>query len=152
MNLLTLRAAVAATLIAGQVPSCAADTGGMSMKGTVASAPVMATADYRFELTGPQRSDVGRSSVSIRLIHTTDNKPVVGAIIVESRADLSPIGMTTRTAPIKALPSATPGVYTFEIVNGAVWNKPAKWALTFAVKVKGEAQAVHGSVIVQLSP
>jgi hypothetical protein len=150
MNPPTFGVAVAAILIAGQSPSCAADTGGTSMKGTIA--PMTATAGYRFELTGPQRSDVGRSRVSVRLIHTTDNKPVIGAIIVQSRADLGPIGMTTRTAPIKALPSTTPGVYTFEIVNGAVWNKPAKWALTFAAKVKGEAQTVHGNVIVELSP
>jgi hypothetical protein len=147
---LMLGAVVASALIAGSGPNYASDTGGTSAKGT--TAPVTATTGYRFELTGPQRVDVGRSTVAIRLIRTTDNKPVIGAIIIQSQADLGPIGMATTTASIKQLPSSTPGIYRFEIANGTVWNRLDKWALTFSAKVQGEAQVVRGSVIVQLSP
>ncbi len=150
MRSLVLGAVVASALISGSGPRCAADTSGASMKGTMA--PVTAAKGYRFELAGPQREDVGRSTLSVRLIRTPDNKSVIGAMIIQSRADLGPIGMATMTAPIKQLPSTTPGVYSFEIANGAVWNKPDKWALTFSAKVQGEARTVHGTVIVQLSP
>jgi hypothetical protein len=150
MKSLVLGVVVATALIAGSVPNYASDRGGTPTKGT--TSPVMATTGYRFELTGPQRTDVGRSTVAIRLIHTIDNKPVIGATIIQSRADLGPIGLLTTTAPIKQLPSTTPGIYRFEIANGTVWNRLAKWALTFSAKIPGETQAVRGNVIVQLSP
>jgi hypothetical protein len=81
-----------------------------------------------------------------------DKKPVIGAIIVQSRADMGPIGMAGMNAPIKALPVTMPGVYPFEIQNGSVWTKPDKWALTFAAKVQGEKVTVHGTLTVELKP
>jgi len=117
-----------------------------------AADPVPSTEAYRFEVAGPVQSHDGASIVPVRLIHLTDNKPVVGAIVIESRADMGPIGMGDMTAPIKALPVTAPGVYPFEIENGAVWKKADKWALTFAAKVQGEAATVHGNLVVELKP
>ncbi|MBL6940112.1 MAG: FixH family protein [Alphaproteobacteria bacterium] len=116
------------------------------------TAPMAAMQTYRFELASPIEAKDGKSIVSIRLVHVADKKPVTGALIIQSRADMGPIGMAAMTAPIKALPATVPGVYPFEIANGGVWNKSAKWALTFAAKVQGEAATVRGSVIVELTP
>ena len=63
---------------------------------------------------------------------------------------MGPEGMGSMTAPIKAQPTAMPGVYTFEVQYGGVWNKPGKWELSFSAKVQGEAQTVHGAVTVSL--
>lgn len=127
----------------------AADKMGMNMS---APAPMAMSMGYQFELAGPVQSNAGKSIVPVRIIHVTDKKPVVGAIIVQSRADMGPIGMAAMNAPIKALPVTTPGIYPFEIQNGAVWKKSDKWALTFAAKVQGEAATIHGSLIVELKP
>jgi hypothetical protein len=121
---------------------------GMPM-GTTQMAAMQA---YRFELASPVETKGGKSLVSIRLVHVADKKPVIGALIIQSRADMGPIGMAAMTAPIKALPGTTPGVYPFEIANGGVWNKPDKWALSFSAKVQGENATVRGSVIVELKP
>jgi hypothetical protein len=120
----------------------------MAMKGPKAAA---ATAGYQYELAGPAKSaGGGKSIVAVRLMH--DGKPVQGALIIQSRADMGPINMASMTAPIKALGEKPPGTYSFEVSNGPVWNKPDNWALTFAVKVQGVAQTVSGSVIVKLTP
>ena len=126
-----------------------ADNTGMSMSGPK---PAMAaTGDYRFELAGPVQSEgAGKSLVSIRLVHS--GKPVVGAIIIQSRADMGPIGMAGMTAPIKPLGEQPPGTYRFEVENGAVWKKPDDWALSFSAKVQGVTQTVTGSVTVKLTP
>ena len=121
--------------------------GGMAMK---ASKPAAASAGYNFELAGPAKSAGGKSVVAVKLTH--DGKPVTGAIIIQSRADMGPINMAGMTAPIKPLGEKPPGTYSFEVGNGPVWNKPDNWALTFAAKVQGVAQTVTGSVTVKLSP
>ena len=124
-----------------------ADSMGMS---TAASMP-MATS-YRFELAGPVQSNGGKSVVSVRLIHIADKKAVVGAIIISSHADMSPIGMAGMTGPIKPLGEQPPGTYRFEVENGSVWQKPDNWALSFSAKVQGVAQTVTGSITVKLAP
>lgn len=116
------------------------------------TAPMAAMQAYRFELASPVEAKAGKSVVSIRLVHVADKKPVIGAIIIQSRADMGPIGMAAMTAPIKALPVTVPRVYRFEVSNGGVWKKTDKWALSFAAKVQGEAATVRGSVIVELKP
>lgn len=125
----------------------AADT--MGMKGP---APMATSMGYQFELAGPIQSAAGKSIVSVRIIHTADKKPVIGAIIIQSRADMGPIGMAAMNAPIKALSVTTPGVYPFEIQNGSVWKRADKWSLTFSAKVQGEMATIHGSIITELKP
>ena len=138
--------AIAILMLAAAVPAYAQGTS-MAMKGPGA----MATMGYRYELAGPvQSGGAGKSIVSVRLLH--DSKLVSGAIIIQSRADMGPIGMAAMTAPIKPLGEKPPGTYRFEISNGPVWNKPDNWALSFSAKVQGVAQTISGSVTVKLAP
>lgn len=147
MNRFLVSAAVS-LFVVGAVPALSQDNmGGMAMK---ASKPMASSAGYRFELSGPAKSAGGKSVVAVRLVH--DGKPVTGAIIIQSRADMGPINMAGMTAPIKLIGEKPPGTYSFEISNGPVWNKPDNWALTFGAKVQGVAQTVTGSVTVKLSP
>ena len=125
----------------------AADTMGMS-----APTPKATSMGYQFELAAPIQSAAGKSIVSVRIVHTADKKPIIGAIIIQSRADMGPIGMAAMNAPIKALPVTTPGVYPFEIQNGSVWKKPDRWSLTFSAKVQGEMATIHGNIITELKP
>jgi hypothetical protein len=109
--------------------------------------------DYRFELAGtPQKTGNGASIVRVRLIHVPEKKVVSGAIVIESKADMSPIGMPTMGAPAKPLSEQPPGTYRFEIQNGSVWKKPDNWALTLAAKVQGEPETLRGTVVVKLEP
>lgn len=121
---------------------------------SAAAADVHAAAtDYRFELAGnPQKEGNGTSIVSVKLVHLPDSKPVSGAIVIQSMADMGPIGMAAMTAPVKPLPEQPSGIYRFEIPNGAVWKKPDNWALTLDAKVQGESETVHGTVVVRLEP
>lgn len=119
----------------------------------VAATAHAAGKDYRFELAGaPQKDGKGTSIVSVKLVHLPDNKPVSGAIIIQSKADMGPIGMAAMGAPAKPLPEQPAGTYRLEIQNGPVWKKPDNWALTLDVKVQGEPETVHGSVVVKLEP
>ena len=139
--------AISLLLSAAALPSFAADDMGMAMK---SSKPAASTAGYHFQLAGPAKSSGGKSVVAVQLLH--DGKPVPGAIIFQSRADMGPMNMASMTAPIKPLGEKPAGIYNFEISNGPVWNKPDNWALSFGAKVQGEAQTVTGSVTVALKP
>lgn len=142
-------AAAAILLLAPSMPVLAA---GMNSMQTDAkpNAPAQAT-DYRFELAGPATAEGGgKSLVPVKLMH--GGKPVTGAIIIQSRADMGPIGMADMTGPIKPLGEQPSGTYRFEVDNGSVWKKPDNWALSFDAKVQGVAQTVTGSVTVKLSP
>jgi hypothetical protein len=135
-------------LLSAAVPTFAADNMGMAMS---RPKPVATMAGYHFELAGPAHSvGGGKSIVAVRLVH--DGKPVAGAIVIQSQADMGPIGMAGMTAPIKALGEKPPGIYRFEVENGPVWKKPDNWALSFGAKVQGVAQTVTGSVTVKLAP
>jgi hypothetical protein len=143
----TIPAIIVTVLASIATSAFAADTTSMS-----AAVPVATTTTYRFELAGPVQSLGGKSIVPVRLIHVTDSKPVVGAIIIESRADMGPIGMASMTAPIKPLGEQPAGTYRFEVANGSVWKKPDNWSLSFDAKVQGVTQTVSGSVTVKLAP
>jgi hypothetical protein len=106
-----------------------------------------AAGDYRFELAGNPEGAGGKSIVAVRLTHTADGKPVPGAIIIQTRADMGPDGMKEMTAPVKALPSKDPGTYRFEIEPGMAGG----WMLSLAAKVQGETETVKGAVTVKLT-
>jgi len=107
-----------------------------------------AAGDYRFELVGnPETAADGKSIVAVRLTHAPDGKPVAGAIIIQTRADMGPDGMKEMTAPVNALPAKDPGVYRFEIEPGMGGG----WMLTLAAKVQGETETVRGAVTVKLA-
>ena len=59
-------------------------------------------------------------------MHVPDHKPVPGAVIIQTRADMGPDGMNEMTAPVKALPPKEPGVYLFEVEPGMAGG----WMLT----------------------
>src|SRR2546423_1700648 len=125
--------------------SAGAMTLALSLLFRMASADA-AAGDYRFELAGnPQAAD-GKSIVAVRLTHSPDNKPVAGAVIIQTSADMGPDGMKEMTALAKALPPKEPGVYLFEVEPGMAGS----WMLTFAAKVQGEAETVRGNVTVKL--
>lgn len=146
MNRFLVSAALLLTAVTA--PAFAQDNMGMAMK---EAKPMATNAGYRFELAGPVKSvGGGKNVVAVRLMH--DGKPVTGAIIIQSRADMSPMGMASMRAPIKPLGEKPPGTYSFEIANGALWKKPDDWAITLGAKVQGVAQTVAGTVTVKLSP
>ena len=109
------------------------------------SAAEAAAQDYRFELVGKPTVSAGKDTVQMRLVHAADGKPVLDAVIFESKADMGPAGMATMTAPVKVLP-AKDGVYGFEVDPGMAGT----WALHLAAKVQGEPETVRGSVNVNL--
>lgn len=139
-------------IIIAIIASIATKTSAADNMNMSAPASMAITTGYRFELAGSVQSHAGMSIVPVRIIHTADKKPVIGAIIIQSRADMAPIGMAMMNAPIKALPVTTPDVYPFEIQNGSVWKKPDKWSLTFAAKVQGETATIHGGIVTELKP
>jgi hypothetical protein len=114
----------------------------------VSGAALAAAKDYRFDAVGkPQTSAGGKSLVSVRLVHLADSKPVAGAILIQTRADMGPAGMDEMTAPVKALGEIEPGVYRFEIQPGMAGS----WALKLAAKVQGEPETVRGTVSLELA-
>lgn len=102
--------------------------------------------DYRFDLVGKPTVSNGKDMVQVRLLHIPDNKPVTGAVVFESRADMGPQGMPTMTAPIKALPQTSPDTYVFEVEPGMTGT----FAITLAAKVQGEAETIRGTLNVDL--
>ncbi len=111
------------------------------------AAPVRAApADYRFEVAQVQPAGPGVSDVTLRLVHVPDSKPVPGAVIFRSTADMGPDGMPTMTAPVKTRRDSLPGLYIFHIEQGS----PGNWELKLAAKVQGEAETVRATLPVKL--
>jgi hypothetical protein len=111
------------------------------------AAPARAAAsDYRFEVVEVKSAGTGKSDVSLRLIHTPDNKPVTDAVLFQVKADMGPDGMPTMTAPAKALPAAKAGLYTVEIGPGMAGN----WSLQVAAKVQGGSETVRAALPLKL--
>ena len=111
-----------------------------------ASVSYAAPQDYRFELVGTPTAAGGKSTVQLRLVHLPDQKPVTGAVIFETKADMGPDGMPTMAAPAKLLSETTPGIYRIEVTPDMAGN----WAISVAAKVQGEAGTVRGSVTAKL--
>jgi hypothetical protein len=98
--------------------------------------------DYRFELVQAQPAGAGKTTVTVRLVHVPDNKPVAGAVLFESKTDMGPGGMAEMTGKVSPLPTDQPGIYRFQIETGMA----GKWALNLGAKVQGEAGTVRGLV------
>jgi hypothetical protein len=108
----------------------------------VAGRGMSAPNDYRFELVQAQPVGPGKTTVTVRLVHVPDNKPVAGAVLFESETDMGPGGMAEMTGKVSPLPSDQPGIYRFQIETGMA----GKWALNLGAKVQGEAGTVRGLV------
>jgi hypothetical protein len=99
--------------------------------------------DYRFELLQAQPAGPGKTTVTIRLIHVPDSKPVAGAVLFESKTDMGPGGMAEMTGKVSPLPADQPGLYRFQVETGMA----GKWQLALGAKVQGEAGTVRGTVL-----
>ena len=108
----------------------------------VVACGLAASNDYRFELVQAQPAGEGKTTVTVRLVHVPDNKPVAGAVLFESKTDMGPGGMAEMTGKVSPLPSDQPGIYRFQIETGMA----GKWALNLGAKVQGEAGTVRGLV------
>ena len=119
--------------------------GAVCLVASISVAITSATAapgDYRFELVQAQPAGPGKTTVTVRLVHAPDNKPVAGAVLFESKTDMGPDGMADMTGKVTPLPSDKPGIYRFAIETGMA----GKWALNLGAKVQGEASTVRGTV------
>lgn len=104
-----------------------------------------AAADYRFELSGAPVASAGKAVVHVRLVHATDDRPVTGAVIFESTADMGPMGMAAMTGPVRAMPPHGAD-YAFEVEPGMTGT----WALHLSAKVEGETETVQGTLTIPL--
>lgn len=102
--------------------------------------------DYRFEMVGKPQPSAAKQVVLVRLVHTPDNKSVTDAVLFESKADMSPMGMAIMIAPITWSPSAQAGLYRLEIEPGM----SGTWAINLAAKVQGEVATVRGTITTDL--
>ena len=109
----------------------------------VAGYGLAAPNDYRFELVQAQPAGSGKTTVTVRLVHVPDSKPVPGAVLFETKTDMGPDGMADMTGKVSPLPSDQPGIYRFQIETGMA----GKWALNLGAKVQGEAGTVRGNLV-----
>ncbi len=109
----------------------------------VAAYGLAAPNDYRFELVQAQPAGSGKTTVTVRLVHVPDNKPVPGAVLFETKTDMGPDGMADMTGKVSPLPSDQPGIYRFQVETGMA----GKWALNLGTKVQGEAGTVRGTLV-----
>jgi YtkA-like len=109
----------------------------------VAAYGLAAPNDYRFELVQAQPAGPGKTTVTIRLVHLPDSKPVAGAVLFESKTDMGPGGMAEMTGKVSPLPADQPGLYRFQVETGMA----GKWQLALGAKVQGEPGTVRGTVL-----
>ena len=108
----------------------------------VGASGLAAQADYRFELTQTQPAGPGKTTLTIRLVHLPDNKPVAGAVLFETKTNMAPSGMADMSGKVTALPGDQPGLYRFQVETGMA----GKWQLVLDAKVQGEAGTVRGAI------
>ncbi len=104
---------------------------------------IAASSDYRFEFVDAPTGAPGMTTVAVRLVHASDNKPVDGATIVEAKTDMGPAGVAEMSGKVTPAESNHPGLYRFSIKTGMA----GKWELVLAAKVPGETAPVTGKVI-----
>ncbi len=99
---------------------------------------------YVFSTVQSEISMAGEAIIDVRLLHQPSGKPVVNAVIFETRFDMEPDGMGGMTAPVSAQGSPAPGIYRFSVAP----TMAGRWELKLSAKVQGEAETVSGSVVV----
>ena len=105
---------------------------------------IAAATDYRFELVQAQAEGSGKTLVTVRLIHVPDAKPVAGAVVFESKADMDMAsrGMADMVGKVSPQPADQPGLYRFQVET----SMAGTWRITLGAKVQGETETVRGSV------
>jgi YtkA-like protein len=81
--------------------------------------------------------------VSVRLKHKATGKPVTGAVIVQTRIDMSPDAMEEMVSPLTPVPSSDPGVYSFK----TDLSMQGRWLLSIAAKAQGEPETIVGKIV-----
>ena len=109
----------------------------------VAAFVLAAPNDYRFELVQAQPAGPGKTAVTVRLVHVPDSKLVAGAVLLNTKTDMGPSGMTEMVGKVSPLPSVQPGTYRFQVETGMA----GKWQLALGAKVQGEAGTVRGNLV-----
>ncbi len=98
---------------------------------------------YRLEVVDARTGVPGTTTVAVRLVHVSDNRPVDGATIVEAKTDMGPAGMAEMSGKVTPAASDHPGLYRFSIQTGMA----GKWELVLTAKVPAEMAPVTGKVI-----
>src|SRR5437764_9571093 len=114
----------------------------VTLSALAAATAVAASADYGFEIAQAQPAGPGKTDLLVRLIHLPDQKPVAGAVLFETKADMTPAGMAEMTGKVTPLTSDRPGLYRFQVETGMA----GKWQLSLGAKVQGETGTVRGTV------
>lgn len=99
--------------------------------------------DYAFEAVNAEVKNASGQEIAVRLVHKPGGHPVSGAVIFQTRLDMTPEKMADMTAKIAPLPSTEPGVYRFK----ADFTMAGRWQLTLGAKVQGETDTVKGTAI-----
>jgi predicted metal-binding membrane protein len=99
--------------------------------------------DYRFEAVDAPTGAPGATTVAVRLIRTSDNRPVEGATIVEAKTDMGPAGMAEMSGKVTPAASDQADLYRFSIETGMA----GKWELLLTAKVPGETAPISGKLI-----
>jgi hypothetical protein len=122
--------------------ACSALGAALLTLSALAATAVAAPTDYRFELAQAQPAGPGKTDLTVRLIHVPDKKPVAGAVLFETKADMTPEGMADMSGKVTLVPADQPGLYRFQVETGMA----GKWQLSLGAKVQGETGTVRGTV------
>jgi hypothetical protein len=105
-------------------------------------APPATSPDYRLDLVEAQSAGPGKTGLTLRLVHISDNQPVEDAAIVDARTDMGPDGMPEMTGKATPLQTERPGLYRFMIQTGM----GGRWELVIGAKVQGKPEIVHTAI------
>jgi hypothetical protein len=97
---------------------------------------------YRFEAAEIEPSGLGKTIITVRLLHVQDKKPVDGAMILVSTTDMGPSGMAEMSGKVTAITSGQPGLYRLVVETGMA----GKSELILTAKVQGETEPVTGKI------
>ncbi|MDQ8732611.1 efflux RND transporter periplasmic adaptor subunit [Bradyrhizobium sp. LHD-71] len=90
------------------------------------------------------QAGVGKNiRIEVKLVGIDPPPPAADITVTRTRIDMGPDGMETMAAPLKPLPTTTPGVLAFEtelVMAG-------RWAFAITATVKGRTEPVSGTVV-----
>ena len=116
----------------------------LGLAAIISSSGAMAgAADCEFQPVAVDVKNGAGAELAVRLVHKTTGKPVVGALLIRTRLDMSPDSMDEMTAKHVGVSGAEPGVYRFK----ADLTMAGGWAFKLQAKVPGESETVQGTVV-----
>ena len=118
----------------------------LALAAALAASPALAgAADYEFQSTAPEFKKGDDVVVSVRLVHKVDKKPVAGAVIFQTRIDMSPDKMADMVSPVAPVESKELGIYAFK----TDLPMAGSYLFSLAAKVQGETETVIGKVVLK---